>query len=44
MSADTALGRVGTVQDVAALLTLMSEDARYITAVTYDVNWWLPIL
>ena len=39
MSADIPLGRVGTVHDVAALLTfLMSEDAGNITAATYDVN------
>ena len=44
MSADIPLGRVGTVHDVAALLTfLMSEDAGYITAVTYDVNGGLQI-
>src|SRR6476661_5140529 len=44
MSADIPLGRVGTVQDVAALLTfLMSEDAGYITAATYDVNGGLQI-
>ena len=44
MSADIPLGRVGSVQDVAALLTfLMSEDAGYITAATYDVNGGLQI-
>ena len=44
MSADIPLGRVGTVEDVAALLTfLMSEDAGYITAATYDVNGGLQI-
>ena len=44
MSADIPLGRVGTVDDVAALLTfLMSEDAGYITAATYDVNLGLQI-
>lgn len=44
MSADIPLGRVGTVHDVAALLTfLMSEDAGYITAATYDVNGGLQI-
>jgi 2-hydroxycyclohexanecarboxyl-CoA dehydrogenase len=44
MSADIPLGRVGTVHDVAALLTfLMSEDAGYITAVTYDINGGLQI-
>jgi 2-hydroxycyclohexanecarboxyl-CoA dehydrogenase len=44
MSADIPLGRVGTVHDVAALMTfLMSEDAGYITAATYDVNGGLQI-
>jgi len=44
MSADVLLGRVGTVDDVAALLTfLMSQDAGYITAATYDVNGGLQI-
>jgi len=44
MSAEIPLGRVGTVQDVAALLTfLMSEDAGYITAATYDVNGGLQV-
>jgi NAD(P)-dependent dehydrogenase (short-subunit alcohol dehydrogenase family) len=44
MSADIPLGRVGTVDDIAALVTfLMSEDAAYITAATYDVNGGLQI-
>ena len=44
MSADIPLGRVGTVDDVAALLTfLMGDDAGYITAATYDVNGGLQI-
>jgi NAD(P)-dependent dehydrogenase (short-subunit alcohol dehydrogenase family) len=44
MSADIPLGRVGTVHDVAALLTfLMSADAGYITVATYDVNGGLQI-
>src|SRR6476659_7750233 len=44
MSADILLGRVGTVQEVAALLCfLMSEDAGYITAATYDINGGLQI-
>jgi NAD(P)-dependent dehydrogenase (short-subunit alcohol dehydrogenase family) len=44
MSADIPLGRVGTVQDVATLLAfLMSEDAGYITAATYDVNGGLQM-
>jgi NAD(P)-dependent dehydrogenase (short-subunit alcohol dehydrogenase family) len=39
LSADIPLGRVGRVQEVAALLTfLMSEDAGWITAATYDIN------
>jgi 2-hydroxycyclohexanecarboxyl-CoA dehydrogenase len=44
MSADIPMGRVGTVDDVAALLAfLMSDDAGYITAATYDVNGGLQI-
>ena len=44
MSADILLGRVGTVQEVAALLCfLMSENAGYITAATYDINGGLQI-
>ena len=44
MSADIPLGRVGTVREVAALLTfLMSEDAGYITAATYDINGGLQV-
>jgi NAD(P)-dependent dehydrogenase (short-subunit alcohol dehydrogenase family) len=44
MSADIPLGRIGTVQEVAALLAfLMSEDAGYITAATYDINGGLQI-
>jgi 2-hydroxycyclohexanecarboxyl-CoA dehydrogenase len=44
MSADNLVGRVGTVEDVAALLTfLMGEDAGYITAATYDINGGLQI-
>ena len=44
MSADIPLGRVGTVDEVAALVTfLMSEDAGYITAATYDINGGLQI-
>ena len=44
MSADVLLGRVGTVDDVAALLAfLMSQDAGYITAATYDINGGLQI-
>jgi len=44
MSADIPMGRVGTVDDVAAVLAfLMSDDAGYITAATYDVNGGLQI-
>jgi NAD(P)-dependent dehydrogenase (short-subunit alcohol dehydrogenase family) len=44
LSADIPLGRVGTVDDVAALVTfLMSGDAGYITAATYDINGGLQI-
>ena len=44
MSADVLLGRVGTVDDVAALLAfLLSQDAGYITAATYDINGGLQI-
>ena len=45
MSADVLLvGRVGTVDDVAALLAfLLCQDAGYITAATYDINGGLQI-
>lgn len=44
MAADIPLGRVGTVDEVAALLTfLLSEDAGYITAATYDINGGLQV-
>jgi 2-hydroxycyclohexanecarboxyl-CoA dehydrogenase len=44
MSADVPLGRIGTIQEVAALLTfLMGEDSGYITAATYDINGGLQI-
>lgn len=44
MSANIILGRVGGVHEVAALLAfLMSEDAGYITAATYDINGGLQI-
>jgi NAD(P)-dependent dehydrogenase (short-subunit alcohol dehydrogenase family) len=44
MSADIPLGRVGTADEVAALLTfLMGEDAGYITAATYDINGGLQV-
>jgi 2-hydroxycyclohexanecarboxyl-CoA dehydrogenase len=44
LSADIPLGRVGTVEDVAALIAfLMDDDAGYITAATYDINGGLQI-
>jgi 2-hydroxycyclohexanecarboxyl-CoA dehydrogenase len=44
LSADTMIGRVGTVAEVAALLAfLLSEDAGYITAATYDINGGLQV-
>lgn len=44
MSADTLIGRVGTRDDVAALIDfLVSDDASYITAATYDINGGLQI-
>lgn len=44
MAADILMGRVGTRNDVAALISfLMSADAGYITAATYDINGGLQI-
>lgn len=44
MAKDILMGRVGTVTDVAALITfLLGEDAGFITAATYDVNGGLQI-
>jgi NAD(P)-dependent dehydrogenase (short-subunit alcohol dehydrogenase family) len=44
LGAGTMLGRVGTVREVAALMAfLMSEDAGYITAATYDINGGLQV-
>lgn len=44
MSADIPLGRIGTVDEVAALMAfLMSGDAGFITAATYDVNGGLQM-
>lgn len=44
MSEDILVGRVGTVGDIAALMAfLMSEDAGFITAATYDINGGLQI-
>jgi len=37
--AELPVGRIGTVQDVAAVVAfLVGEDAGYLTGVTYDVN------
>lgn len=44
MAADILVGRVGTRDDVAALIAfLLSEHAGYITAATYDINGGLQI-
>lgn len=44
MSADILMGRVGTRDDVAALIAfLLSADAGYITAATYDINGGLQV-
>ena len=44
MAADILVGRLGTRDDVAALIAfLMSSDAGYITAATYDINGGLQI-
>jgi 2-hydroxycyclohexanecarboxyl-CoA dehydrogenase len=44
LGADTMIGRVGTVAEVAALMAfLLSEDAGYITAATYDINGGLQV-
>lgn len=44
MSSDILMGRVGTVQDIAALMAfLVGEDAGYITAATYDINGGLQV-
>lgn len=44
MSADVPLGRVGTAEEVAALMVfLCGEDAGYITAATYDINGGLQV-
>ena len=44
MSADVLMGRVGTREEVAALLAfLLSEDAGWITAATYDINGGLHV-
>jgi NAD(P)-dependent dehydrogenase (short-subunit alcohol dehydrogenase family) len=44
MGAETLIGRVGQVTEVAALINfLMGEDAGFITAATYDINGGLQI-
>ena len=44
MSADTLVKRVGTREEVAALIAfLLREEAGYITAATYDINGGLQI-
>lgn len=44
MSKDILVGRVGTVDDMAALMTfLLGQDAGFITAATYDINGGLQI-
>ena len=44
LGADSMLGRVGQVDEVAALLAfLLSEDAGHITAATYDINGGLQV-
>ena len=44
MSADTLMGRVGTRDEVAALIAyLLGEEAGWITAATYDINGGLQI-
>ncbi len=43
-SRDILMGRVGTVDDIAALICfLVGPDAGYITAATYDINGGLQI-
>ncbi|OZM78466.1 SDR family NAD(P)-dependent oxidoreductase [Pseudonocardia sp. MH-G8] len=44
MAADTLVGRVGTRDEVAALIAfLLGEEAGWITAATYDINGGLQI-
>ncbi|MDE8588652.1 SDR family NAD(P)-dependent oxidoreductase [Arthrobacter sp. NQ4] len=44
MSEGIMMGRVGTREEVAALIGfLLSEDAGYITAATYDINGGLQV-
>lgn len=44
LAADGLVGRVGTVDDVTALMAyLIGPDAGYVTAATYDVNGGLQV-
>jgi NAD(P)-dependent dehydrogenase (short-subunit alcohol dehydrogenase family) len=44
MAAPTLVGRIGTREEVAALIAfLLSDDAGFITAATYDINGGLQI-
>jgi NAD(P)-dependent dehydrogenase (short-subunit alcohol dehydrogenase family) len=44
LGADSMVGRVGTVAEVAALMAyLLGQDAGYITAATYDINGGLQV-
>ncbi|MUK01302.1 SDR family oxidoreductase [Vibrio cholerae] len=44
MSRDILVGRVGTVDEIAALITFLAgPDAGYITAATYDINGGLQV-
>lgn len=44
MSKDILVGRVGTVDEMAALITfLVGPDAGFITAATYDINGGLQV-
>jgi NAD(P)-dependent dehydrogenase (short-subunit alcohol dehydrogenase family) len=44
LGADSMIGRVGTPDEVAALVAfLLGEDAGYITAATYDINGGLQV-
>ena len=44
MGAETMVGRVGSVHEVAALMEfLVGEDAGFITAATYDINGGLQV-
>jgi 2-hydroxycyclohexanecarboxyl-CoA dehydrogenase len=44
LGADSMIGRVGTVAEVAALMAfLLGEDAGFITAATYDINGGLQV-